>query len=66
MAIVIVKITETLERTVTVHDISSIHEALESIQGKYKKTDIVLDSSDFVGVTFSAEVIKEAEIKCPA
>lgn len=50
----IIKITEILERTIIINDASSVQEALELVQEDYKKGDIVLDSSDFIDVSFTA------------
>jgi hypothetical protein len=63
MATVVVKITDTLERIVTVMDALSVDAALDSVRADYKREDIVLDSGDFTDVTFSAEKVEEAE-KC--
>ncbi len=58
MATVIVTITETLERIITIQDASSVDDALESVQDEYNKEDIILDANDFSGVVFSTEVVK--------
>ena len=49
-----VKITETLERTVTVQA-SSKEEAEEKVNAAWSNSEYVLDSEDFVGVDFKTE-----------
>lgn len=49
-------ITESFERTVDVYWLSDADEALGYVQNSYKKEEIVLDSEDFTGVTFSVEM----------
>jgi len=49
-----VKITETLEKTVTVQA-SSKEEAEEKVNAAWSNSEYVLDSEDFVGVSFATE-----------
>ena len=46
---VIVEITETLSKTIEL-ECNSQDDALEFIKSRYDKEDIVLDSTDFIGV----------------
>ena len=49
-----VEVTETLARIVRIEAATS-DEAIEKVRQLYRNSDIVLDSSDFVDVDFSAE-----------
>ena len=49
-----VKITETLEKTVTVQA-SSREEAEEKVNAAWSNSEYILDSEDFVGVDFKTE-----------
>lgn len=51
-----VTITETLQRTITI-EAENEQEAEMQVTDKYYNGDIVLDSSDFVKVTFDSERI---------
>ena len=49
-----VKVSEALVREVKI-EAATKDEAVEKVQQLYKKSEIVLDSSDFVGVKFSVK-----------
>ena len=53
-----IKITETLEKTVTV-EAASHEEAEEQVRQAYYDSEYILDSENFAGVTFDTEAERE-------
>ena len=56
MGIIKTEITETLQRTIEV-EAENEEEALRKVKEMYKNEEIVLDSSDFVGVEFENKIV---------